>query len=119
MFFISLPFSDAVYVVYMLLTWIYLVFGIAGNIQQKVTQEQSVSHQLTICSVQYPAATTNVQVLSIFQADNRIVATGVETQRNHYQANYSSSYKHFENFKPSLNEGFGLISVNRGPPRFC
>lgn len=119
MFFISLPFSDAVYVVYMLLTWIYLVFGIAGNIQQKVAQEQSVSHQLTICSVQYPAATANVQAHSIFHADKQIVATGVKTQRNHYQVNYSSTYKHFEDFNPSLSEGFGLISVNRGPPFFC
>jgi hypothetical protein len=119
MFFISLPFSDAVYVIYMLLTWIYLVFGIAGNIQQKVAQEQSVSHQLTICSVQYPAATANVQVHSIFHADKQIVATKVEIQRNHYQTNYNSSYKRRTNFDQSPSEGFGLISVNRGPPLFC
>lgn len=39
MFLIPFPFSDIIYFVYMLITWVYLAFGMWGGITQPVNKE--------------------------------------------------------------------------------
>jgi hypothetical protein len=120
MFFISLPFSDVVYAIYMLITWVCLVFGITGDIQQKVTQERSVSYQSNVCSNQQPTSANKLVVFDVHSAKQSVTTTKIS--KNYYSSEYYTPAFFINQpatFEEPIREGFGHISSNRGPPHFC